>query len=171
MKSPTLKNEIGAAQKIGLAALFAALSPPAYLCGQTPALAASGQVVREIDDPFNGARWILVRANDFPAGPGRLLLVAPGHAIAPQSLPGKGLAAPANETGLQSVRAVVRAGDRLIVEENSAVVNARLEAVALGPAAPGVAFAARLQIGGRVVRAVALAPGRAALAPQSEAWQ
>jgi flagella basal body P-ring formation protein FlgA len=61
--------------------------------------------------------------------------------------------------------AVIRAGDRLIVEENTAVVEARLEAVALGAAAPGSTFNVRLRIGGRVLRAVALGPGRAALAP------
>ena len=56
---------------------------------------------------------------------------------------------------------LIRSGDRLVIEENSAVVEARLEAVALGPAAVGAEFKARLAIGGRVVRAVALGPGRA----------
>ena len=56
---------------------------------------------------------------------------------------------------------VIHAGDRLIVEENSSVVEARLEAVALGPAAVGSLLQARLRIGGRVVRVVALASGRA----------
>jgi flagella basal body P-ring formation protein FlgA len=59
---------------------------------------------------------------------------------------------------------VIRSGDRLVVEESSAVVEARLEAVALGPAAEGAEFRVRLAIGGKVVLAVALGPGHAAFA-------
>ena len=54
----------------------------------------------------------------------------------------------------------------VIVEEHTAVVEARLEAMALGPAAVGGAFRARLRMGGKVVRAVALGPGRAVLEPE-----
>jgi predicted secreted protein len=64
---------------------------------------------------------------------------------------------------------VIHTGDALILEENTALVEARLEAVALGPAVSGLAFNVRLKIGGNVVRAVALGPGRAAFAPESEA--
>jgi len=64
---------------------------------------------------------------------------------------------------------VIRAGDRLIVEEKTAVAEVRLEAVALGPAGNGFPLLVRLKIGGRVVRAVALGPGRAAFAPETEA--
>jgi hypothetical protein len=60
-------------------------------------------------------------------------------------------------------------GDRLIVEEDTPVASARLEALALGPASPGVEFMVRLRIGGKVMRVVALGPGRAAFATESEA--
>jgi flagella basal body P-ring formation protein FlgA len=63
---------------------------------------------------------------------------------------------------------VIGAGDRLILEEHSAVVDARLEAVALGPAAVGSALRVRLVIGGRVVRARALAAGHVALQEETE---
>lgn len=116
-----------------------------------------GQAVRAIDDPCTGAQWLLVRDAEFPAGPGRLLLVA-----GPQS----GLRQVPSSIAPQSV---IRAGDRLVVEESSAVVEARLEGVALGPAIAGAAFEVRLRIGGRVVRAIALGPGRAALAAEAEA--
>jgi flagella basal body P-ring formation protein FlgA len=66
-------------------------------------------------------------------------------------------------------RPVIRAGESLIVEEHTSLVDARLEAVALGSALAGSAITVRLKIGGRVVRAVALAPGRAELQPQAEA--
>lgn len=59
------------------------------------------------------------------------------------------------------LRPAIHPGERLIVEENTSVVEARLEAVALGPAAIGAPFDARLAIGGRVVRVVALGAGRA----------
>ena len=63
---------------------------------------------------------------------------------------------------------MIRAGDALLVEEHTAVVDARLEAVALESAAKGARFKARLKIGGKVVRAVAISPGRAGFAPESE---
>ena len=147
----------------GLTALGAAVPAQA----QMPA--ASGQVVREIDDPFNGARWLLVRDNESPAGPGRLVLIEPGRDDGPQSRPTGAPGSPGMNAS--SAQPVVRAGERLVVEENTAVVESRLEAVALGPAAVGMMFDARLRIGGHVVRAVALAPGRALLAPEMEARQ
>ena len=66
---------------------------------------------------------------------------------------------------------MIHAGDALVVEEHTAVVDARLEAVALAPAAVGAEFSARLKVGGKVVRAGALAAGRAVLAPESEGWR
>jgi hypothetical protein len=111
-----------------------------------------GEIVREIDDPHTGGRWLLMRDPVHPAGPGRLVLAGGMRIAVPQ--PG----APA----VEPPRPVIHAGDRLIVEENTAVVEARLEAVALGPAGIGSPLDVRLKIGGKVVRAVALGPGRAA---------
>jgi hypothetical protein len=121
-------------------------------------------VAREIADPNTGNRWVLLRDDGHPGGPGRLMLAGistnadgnnqPGQSRKPDSRP------------VSASAPVIRAGDRLIVEEYSAIVEARLEAQALGTAAPGSAFRARLAIGGKVVRVVALGPGRAALAPQ-----
>jgi hypothetical protein len=124
--------------------------------------AAPAQLVREIDDPHSGARWLLLRNPDHPAGPGRLVLA--GHAAKPDE---ESRAIPPGETEETAQRPVIRAGDRLIVEENTPVIDARLEAVALGPATSGSTFEARLKIGGKVARVVALAPGRAAF--QTEA--
>jgi hypothetical protein len=113
------------------------------------------QTVREIDDPHSGARWVLARDPNHPAGPGRLVLA-------------EGLRSRASEHDPEVVpsRPIIRAGDRLIVEENTAVAEARLEAVALGPAVIGSTFDVRLKIGGGVVRALAIAPGRAAFLPE-----
>ena len=124
---------------------------------------APGEVVREIDDLHTGSRWLLMRDASHPGGPGRLVLVeGTGNGIAQ------------DQTEVKPTHAehhpVLRAGDRLIVEENTQRVEARFEAVALGPAAPGSVLAVRLKIGGKVVRAVALAPGRAMLQAGTEAY-
>jgi hypothetical protein len=129
---------------------------------------APDEVVREIDDPHMGARWLLMRDPSHPGGPGRLLL-ADGilNPARQRDLAHK------DEAGIRPSRMelspVLHAGDRLIVEENTPVVEARLEAVALGPANIGSVLSVRLSLGGKVVRAVALAPGRAMLQPEMEA--
>ncbi len=118
-------------------------------------LGALGQLYREIDDPNLGDRWLLVRNEQFPGGPGRMVRVG---------LAGGGqAAAPAAVAALP----VIRPGDRVIVEEHTAVVDAVLEARALTPAAVGTVFEVRLAIGGRVVRVVALGSGRAAFATEA----
>ncbi|MGA9071038.1 MAG: hypothetical protein WB424_12325 [Terracidiphilus sp.] len=118
-------------------------------------LGALGQLYREIDDPNLGDRWLLVRNEQFPGGPGRMVRVG---------LAGGGqAAAPAAVAALP----VIRPGDRVIVEEHTAVVDAVLEARALTPAAVGAVFEVRLVIGGRVVRVVALGSGRAAFATEA----
>jgi hypothetical protein len=123
---------------------------------------AQGETVREIDDPHTGARWLLVRDEWHPGGPGRLVLM--------------GLSQEQKKTGTRSRQGteeearlgpVIFAGDRLIVEEHTARLDATLEARALSPAAPGAEFDARLTMGGKVVRAVALGPGHAALRPET----
>ena len=117
-------------------------------------------VVREIDDPHSGDRWLLMRNPTCPGGPGRLVLAAAVPSGARQSR--------AEGSSPSPVLTVIHTGDRLIVEENTPLVAARLEAVALGPASPGSPLKVRLALGGRVVRAVALSAGRAAFAPQFE---
>jgi hypothetical protein len=62
----------------------------------------------------------------------------------------------------------IRAGDLVVVERSTAVVEARLESIALEPAAIGASFRARLTIGGKVVHAVALGEGRAAFEQNAE---
>jgi hypothetical protein len=123
--------------------------------------------VREIDDPHTGARWLLLHDPSHPGGPGRLALTSDVQNVGPVRV--KDREGFPNATVIAvPPRPVIRGGDRLIVEENTAVVEARLEAMALGPAARGSSLQARLQIGGRVVRVVALGPGRAALASELE---
>jgi hypothetical protein len=178
--------------KIGLAlaALAAPSAPPCASCQSAPAqpapraLAASSSeavaVIREINDPSTGDRWLLVRDRSRPGGPGRLLLLAgpprawdssATHGISPAraepDMPAPAtpiVHAPIFQAPLLQAP-LIHAGDPLVVEEDTPVVEARLAATALGPAARGATLEARLSIGGKVVRVRALAAGRAALEP------
>ncbi len=123
--------------------------------------APAGDIVQEIDDPRNGDRWLLMEDDSHPGGPGRLVLVASRDGSVNWSQSGKIRDTSQTATGADAAPPVIRAGDRVVVEENTAVVEAHLEAVAMGPAWAGYAFNARLSIGGRIVRAVAAGPGRA----------
>ena len=130
-----------------------------------------GELYREIDDPHTGDRWLLLRNEEFPGGPGRLVRVRAGQSAAsgadePIGVP-RQLDQPAGQAA--QLLPVIRSGDRVVVEEHTAVVDVVLEARALAPAAAGAVFVARLAIGGRVVRVVALGPGRAAFQPEKEA--
>ncbi|MGA7857773.1 MAG: hypothetical protein WCA11_07605 [Terracidiphilus sp.] len=126
-------------------------------------------VIREIDDPHTGMRWVLLRNPVHPAGPAHVALVDNGK----NEIQIGGARSP----DVQRVPAseaprplIVHRGDRLIVEENTATIEARLEAIAMGAAARGGEIQARLKIGGKLVKVVALGAGRAALAPVIEVW-
>jgi hypothetical protein len=158
----------------GQAALVLPASPMVMISSTGPndaAVQAGGEVVREIDDPHTGARWLLMRDSSRPGGPGRMVMTA-GRALGGPptgAVDATGAETGPSRKGTAPAPPVIQAGDRLIVEENTAVVEARLEAVALNRAAIGSGLQVRLALGGRVVRAVALAPGRAAILTDSEA--
>lgn len=123
----------------------------------------AANALREIRDPNSGARWLLLRDTACPGGPGRLIEVS-GKDSNGTAQPG------ADRTALRAVP-VIRAGSRVRVEEHTAVVDAALEGLALDSAVAGASLRVRLNVGGRVVLAVALAPGHAALAPHPEVWR
>jgi hypothetical protein len=128
-------------------------------CTSSPEATAQEKtsLVREIDDTSVGLRWRLLKNSDHPAAPGRLM---PVSAIVTQSR-----ARHFEPNGSAARRAlVIRAGDPIIVEEDSSVVRLRLEAVAMIPAVTGAVFQARLRTGMAVVSVIAMGPGRARLA-------
>jgi len=125
-------------------------SPALNSSSQLPA----GEILREIDDPSNGNHWLLVRNADHPAGPGLLLLVSAGRILPVQAGP---------RLSVEPILPVIRTGDRVVVEENTPLVEARLEAVAMSPGTTGSTLNLRLNIGGKVIRAVVTGPGRAIL--------
>jgi hypothetical protein len=123
-----------------------------------PAASVPVHIVREIRDPHSGARWQVVSDANRPGGPGRMV-EAKDAVIAPAgSAAAKNASVP-----------VIHPGDRVVVEDHTATAEAYLEAIAVDSAATGSRVNVRLKIGGRVVRAVAIAPGRAAFMHRGEA--
>lgn len=113
---------------------------------------ADGQLLRVIDDPSLGTRWLLMRDPTGRGGPGRLVLAAMMRTAERRE-----------EPAFASHRPMIHAGDWLIVSESTPVIEARFEAIALSPAMIGSSLNVRLKIGGVVLRAVAMAPGQAAI--------
>jgi hypothetical protein len=136
----------------------AVAQPPATLLMQESN--SRPAVIRVIHDPHTGAYWLLERALDHPGGPGRMI---PATQEQLKSIRAVDAQKPNQKACVMAGPPVIRAGDRIVVEESSAIVEARLAATALGPAIAGAQFKVRLAIGGKVLRATALAPGRARL--------
>lgn len=123
--------------------------------GQQTASDPHERVVRQIDDPANGVHWLLVVDDRHPGGPARLV---PSTELDAQTLAAAHLLKP-----------VIHGGDRLVIEEHTALVDARLQAKALGPALAGAMFMARLEATGAVLRVRAVSPGLATLESTKEA--
>lgn len=122
-------------------------------------------VLRELEDPQTGDRWLLVRDPNRPAGPGRWILV---------SGPGLGGSTPEQLAELQPMAAlpapepvVLRAGDHVRVEENTARIEATYEGVALEPAIRNSVVPVRLTMGA-LVHGRVLGPGRVVLTEEGK---
>lgn len=121
------------------------------------------RATREIQDAGVGIVWLLVKDNQHPGAPGRLVAVDAAQAATGQPL-AAGNSGDLSVPILPPRRRVLRGGDRILIEEDSPMVHLRLAGVALGPACEGQSLEARLEAGGKTVRVVALGPGRARLA-------
>lgn len=128
-----------------------------------------GETVRTILDLATGTCWRLERDGGHPGGPGRLVRIGrlepdcKRAARGPQARGARGV--------IRAGAPVIRAGERIVLEEKTAVIEARLEAVALEPGWLGTAMRVRLAMGGKVLHAVVLGPGRARLSPGRGIWQ
>jgi hypothetical protein len=143
----------------------------ARIAAQSPAKASNqalnGSVaLRVLRDPaVDSSCWILKRDPNHPQGPGRWVQ-APINESSIRS--GKADSDHASGILTMPVHPVIRPGDRMVIEESSDLVETRLQAVALGRAAPGEFLEVRLRMTGKVLRAVALAPGLAEFAHRHE---
>lgn len=132
---------------------------PALPAPAVSAALSRGSLVREVVDPATGNRWLLERDARYPGGPGRMVLAGSPVAAIENGKTAAGAQQP------MAAFPVIRAGDLVMLVAHTAAMDAELEAVALGPAAAGDAFRARLKMGGAVVNAVAVAHGRAQWLP------
>lgn len=105
---------------------------------------ARGQQARELRDPATGAIWRLLPGDSRQGGPARWVLVDSGTAF---------------RTTAAGRTLLIHSGDKIVVEEHSAIADARLTAIAITSAAKGEQFRARITVGGGVftVRAVSAA--------------
>ena len=126
-------------------------------------VSVQNSIFREIVDEASGVRWVVLRDEDHPGGPGHLLPVKPQV-----ELRAPGHWAEAREVIPSAAAPCVHTGDRVVVEEHTATADVHLEAVAMEPAVPGSTLRVRLKVGGKVAHAVALAPGKAELAMAKE---
>ena len=122
---------------------------------------AGTSIVREINDPHSGVRWLLLVNMLHPGEPGRMVRAdtASGELPFTPTVGRKDLALP---------QVVIHAGEKVILEEHTHVVDARLDAIALNPAAVGGTVRVRLAVGGRVVRSLAVEAGRVVLDQEKE---
>lgn len=92
--------------------------------------------------------WLLVRDPAHPEGPGRWVRML-------QGTEGCAAAQGRQETQLSPartcIRPMIRAGDVLLVEETSDILDAHLEATALEPAFKGAMFRVRLRVNSKPV--------------------
>lgn len=150
-------------------ALCAGMSPGLASCqwAQPAAKLKASPAVRVIEDRPQGLQWLLLRNADHPGGPGMLVpqLWEKVDLNAPQSDERSALQTRAN---VMRLRPVIRAGERLTIEDDSPMAHLRIEAVAMMPASAEEVFKVSLSVGGATVKAIALGPGRAKLAPSFE---
>lgn len=137
------------------------LAAPAEVAHAQTAQNRGSAIAKEIFDPGTSVHWFLVRNPDHPGGPGKLVMADSRDPVL----------APWNGGSLSAVASrpiVIRANDSVLLEEHTPSVDLCLEALALGPAIAGQTFLVRLKTGGHIARAIAVAHGHAAFAPQAE---
>ena len=113
---------------------------------------ADAEAVATLRDPATGDEWRLLRGSR--GGPGRWIRSLASSVFKRRS------SAPRPDF---KEPLAVRAGERLVVSEETSRVAVRVEVVALEPAAVGAIFRVRAVLGDRVLLAVALGAGRARL--------
>jgi Chaperone for flagella basal body P-ring formation len=159
MRSTGVLSITIAAATLFIAALATATGQQVSAASSRTGSTAVSNAVREIGDAATGDRWLLERDPAVPGGPGRLVRIAAGEEELPQAASGQ------SRSEKTSSFRVIRDGDKVVVEEHTAVMDAELEAVALSGARAGARLRVQLKIGGKIVSAVALGLGRVTTTP------
>ena len=128
-------------------------------------IAPGFSAVRALEDPSSHRGWLVMRYLARPEWPGRVV------PLAQQSFCGDDASLPRGRAGariaLSGAEIVIRAGETLIVVEDTKAAHVELAATALGNARRGEVISARLRTGGKLVKMIATGPGRAVLANPS----
>ena len=107
---------------------------------------------RIVEDVGTGMAWLVVRNVLHPSSPDRMFPVSCD-----------GFERPRRRNVRKLANLIIHAGDSVIVTDQSLVLYARFQAVALGAAQAAEPVKVRLKIGGQVLQAIATSPGRARL--------
>jgi hypothetical protein len=130
-------------------------------------IASEYREIRTIEDLGTHKRWMLLRDLRHPAAPALLVQQIPGISCALRT----DISTPSASDVRSVPLTVIHAGDYLIVSEHTRILDAELEAMALKPAAIGDSLTVRLRFGGRILSAVATAPGRATFSGEASKVQ
>ena len=110
---------------------------------------------RSMHDPHTGLTWVVETDPKHAGGPGRMIL-AEGDLRA-------------GGDGSLPDRILIHAGQKVIVEQHTPLLDAAFEALALNPALAGSGLKVRLRATGKVMSAYAISKGKAVLLPSTEA--
>lgn len=144
-----MRNKVGGIVWATALALSLVIARAQSVSTPHSAVGSPQHILRAITDPHTGQQWLLVANEENPAGPGRLVMASCFAA----------------HRDARITAFAIHAGDKIVVEEHGLAMDAYLEATALETAAVGSQFKVRLKIGGRVLKAVALGPGKAEVQP------
>lgn len=108
---------------------------------------ASGEIRREIADPCLGFHWRLIVDPAGQGRPGRLVLLDQNGTTAGGSMNGAHTVLASAASMLDSASVIIRAGEHVVVDQDTGVVRARLNAIALESAASGQQLRVRLIVG------------------------
>ena len=123
--------------------------------------AAKYRAIRVVEDRGTGRRWLLLQDLEHPSAPARLYPWSSQFPCAHLFAEGSQSRSPENTQNVSFP--VIHAGDALLLSEHTRIADAELEGTALTSAALGETLTVRLKFGRRTLKAIATAPGRAAV--------
>lgn len=118
--------------------------------------------VHVLEDPFTHLRWIRLLDSVHPTGPARLIPLPSTTGIEIQDA-GCTMSGATFAATREQRLPVIRAGEHIIIEQQTSFARLRLEATALAPALPGAFVRVQLKTDGQVLSVIADGPRHARL--------